>query len=121
METLRLYPSVVVVPKYCMEDTAVPFLRQTADGLQKEQTVIPAGGEVFLNAVALHYNRKEVVHQNRICHLMLDLDSSSLGRRRGSMATGTIHRHRPVSLAARSLPRLLPGSSGLSRSEIRPS
>lgn len=59
METLRLYPSVVVIPKYCMEDTAVPFSRETPEGPQKEQIVIPAGGEVFLNTVALHYNREE--------------------------------------------------------------
>lgn len=56
METLRLYPSVVVIPKYCMEDTAVPFTRNTPAGPHREQIVIPAGGEVFLDAVGLHYN-----------------------------------------------------------------
>lgn len=61
METLRLYPSVVVIPKYSMADTAVPFIRETPSGPQKEEIVIPEGGEVFLNAVALHYNRESNV------------------------------------------------------------
>lgn len=57
-ETLRLYPSVVVIPKYSMEDTAVPVIRYSETGeQQKEQISIPEGGEVLLDAVALHYNR----------------------------------------------------------------
>jgi cytochrome P450 len=58
-ETLRLYPSVVVIPKYAMQDTLVPCIRRTGDEPPtREQVLIPAGGEVFLNSVALHYNRE---------------------------------------------------------------
>lgn len=58
LETLRLFPSVAVIPRYCVADSPVPVVRQP-DG-QRETVLIPAGGEVFVDAVALHYNRASV-------------------------------------------------------------
>lgn len=60
LETLRLYPSVVVIPKYSMEDTWVPVDRAPGPNGEPggpEQVFIPEGGEVLLDAVGLHYNR----------------------------------------------------------------
>lgn len=55
LETLRLYPSVVVIPRYCVANTNVPVVRQPSGA--KESVFMPAGSEVFVDAVALHYNR----------------------------------------------------------------
>lgn len=61
METLRVYPSVVVVPKYSMENTLVPVSSFSIDGGQSRAEVtknvlIPQWAEVMIDVPGLHYN-----------------------------------------------------------------
>ena len=77
LESLRLYPSVVVIPKYAMADSAIPIQRKVDEKLHREQLAIPAGGEVFLNAVALHYSGKFLSALLR--HELMSDDRSALG------------------------------------------
>lgn len=63
METLRLYPSVVVVPKYSMENTLVPVGSFSIDGGKSvsegtKQVLIPQWAEVMLDVPGLHYNKR---------------------------------------------------------------
>lgn len=51
LETQRLYPTVVVIPKYSTADTTVP----TARG---DKVFVPRWTDVFLDAVALHRHGK---------------------------------------------------------------
>lgn len=60
MESLRLHPSVIVIPKYCVKDSVIPLGgRGGCKGSEGErsQVVCPAGTEVLLDAPALHHNR----------------------------------------------------------------
>ncbi|KAF8494809.1 cytochrome P450 [Gautieria morchelliformis] len=52
-ETLRLFPSVPVIPKYSVEDTTLPTLRP--DG-SMDSIVVPKGTVLILNPPGLHYN-----------------------------------------------------------------
>lgn len=61
METLRIYPSVVVVPKYSMENTLVPVSRFSLDGGKSgaegtKNVLIPQWAEVMIDVPGLHYN-----------------------------------------------------------------
>lgn len=63
METLRLYPSVVVIPKYSMENTLVPVKTFSSDGKTEstegiKQVLIPKWTEVFIDVPGLHYNKR---------------------------------------------------------------
>lgn len=63
METLRLYPSVVVIPKFCTENTLVPVRTFSRDGKTEskegiQQVFIPKYTELFLDVPALHYNKR---------------------------------------------------------------
>lgn len=63
METLRIYPSVVVVPKYSMDNTLVPVSTFSTDGGKSEaagrkQVMLPKYAEVLIDVPALHYNPK---------------------------------------------------------------
>lgn len=60
-ETLRLYPSVVVVPKFAMEDSLVPVqhFRKRGDASSSEgvkKVLIPKYAEILIDVPALHYN-----------------------------------------------------------------
>lgn len=56
METLRLYPSVVVIPKYAAVDTVIPT-SPSIDGTPSENIFVPKWTEILLDSVALHRNR----------------------------------------------------------------
>ena len=61
LETLRLYPSVVLIPKYSVENTVVPLREHpTNDGVgnprQSKSLLIPKCAEVMLDVPALHYH-----------------------------------------------------------------
>ena len=63
LETLRVYPSVVVVPKYSMENTLVPVKSFSIDGGKSEaegtkKVLIPQWAEVMIDVPGLHYNPK---------------------------------------------------------------
>lgn len=61
METLRLHPSVIVIPKYCVQDSVISIgAKGGAKGEEGQKTEIPcpAGTEVLLNGPALHHNRE---------------------------------------------------------------
>lgn len=63
METLRLYPSVVVIPKYSIDNTLVPVKTFSTDGKTEstegsKQVLIPKHTEVFLDVPGLHYNKR---------------------------------------------------------------
>ncbi|GAA99649.1 uncharacterized protein L969DRAFT_86923 [Mixia osmundae IAM 14324] len=55
METLRLYPSVVIIPKYSVVDAVVPI---TGDDGKPATVFLPKGGEVMINTVGLHYSQR---------------------------------------------------------------
>ncbi|GJJ15068.1 hypothetical protein Clacol_009343 [Clathrus columnatus] len=52
-ETLRLFPSVTILPKVAAEDTTLPVT--LPDG-RVESVFIQGGTEVFINITGLHYN-----------------------------------------------------------------
>lgn len=63
METLRIYPSVVVVPKYSMDNTFVPVKtfsvdggKTVAQGERPKSVLVPKHAEVMIDVVGLHYN-----------------------------------------------------------------
>ena len=61
LETLRLYPSVVVIPKYSMENTLVPVRTFSTDGgktasAAPKNVLIPQWAEVMIDVPGLHYN-----------------------------------------------------------------
>jgi cytochrome P450 len=63
LETLRVYPSVVVVPKYSMENTLVPVNSFSLDGGKSaaegsKKLLIPQWAEVMIDVPGLHYNEK---------------------------------------------------------------
>ena len=63
LETLRVYPSVVVVPKYSMENTLVPVNSFSLDGGKSaaegpKKVLIPQWAEVMIDVPGLHYNEK---------------------------------------------------------------
>lgn len=63
METLRLYPSVVVIPKYSMENTLVPVKSFSTDGGKTtsegtKHVLIPKYADVLLDVPGIHYNKR---------------------------------------------------------------
>lgn len=62
-ETLRLYPSVIFIPKVATQDAFVPAHTVPADGSGpvRHQVFVPKGTRSGIFVSALHYNRESAV------------------------------------------------------------
>ena len=56
MESMRLMPPIIVVPKYATTDMTIPQ-SPLPDGTPQPSVFVPKWSNVFLNAMALHHNR----------------------------------------------------------------
>ena len=54
-ETLRMFPSVIGIPKKAAEDTTARTLNSKGEEVVVH---IPKGADILFNTVGLHYNRK---------------------------------------------------------------